>query len=193
MIREKKVRVRLDREERECTGTISYFSPYLMKKRRESELPGHDRAVMLELKSFYISSILVVGSNVMAEGRGYDHYDSFSALQEQFARHEGRILSCGNCRFFLCSGMARDMSNGSRGYCLQGKLGQNLRPRDIRDIFHYCEYFEFGPQSEREAFRQQWKQSLMERPFDQRPRPEGWTGRLRPVDRGEEPEPPPSP
>jgi hypothetical protein len=170
MIREKQVRVLIDGKE--CTGTISYFSPYLMKKRREAELPGRDRGILLELKSFDIASILVVKDTVLAEGRGYDHYASFVSLQEQIDKLGARILACGNCRYFLFSGMARDMSNGSRGYCLHGRLGQNLRPRDIREIFHSCAYFDHGPGEEREAFRVAWKQSLMERPMDQRPRPD---------------------
>jgi len=169
MIREKQVRIRQGEEE--FGGTISYFSPYLMKKRREAELSGHDRKLFfLELKSFDIASILVVKKQVLAEGRGYDHYDSFRNLQDDLGPSQAVIQSCGNCRFFLFSGMARDMSNGSRGYCLHGKLGQNLRPKDIREIFHTCAYFEYGPKEEREAFRQQWKTSLMERPLSQRPR-----------------------
>jgi hypothetical protein len=170
MIREKQVRIRKDDEE--VSGTISYFSPYLMKKRREAELSGHDRRLFfLELKSFDIASILMVKSEVLAEGRGYDHYDSFRSLQDDLAGAKAVILSCANCRYFLFSGMARDMSNGSRGYCLHGKLGQNLRPKDIREIFHSCAYFEYGPKDEREAFRQRWKTSLMERPLSERPRP----------------------
>ncbi len=169
MIREKQVRIR--QGEDEISGTISYFSPYLMKKRREAELPGHDRLLLLELKSFDISSILMVKKTVMAEGRGYDHYDSFRCLQSELADMDSVILACGNCQYFLFSGMARDMSNGSRGYCLHGKLGQNLRPKDIREIFHCCAYFEYGPKEEREAFRRRWKTSLIERPLNERPRP----------------------
>ena len=169
MIREKKVRI--NQEDREYTGTLSYFSPYLMKKRREAELPGHNHELLLELKSFDIASLLVVKGDVMAEGRGYDHYDSFQCLQGQMSEQSAVIQACGNCQFFLFSGMARDMSNGSRGYCLHGRLGQNLRPRDIREIFHVCEHFEFGPKDEREAFRQRWKTSLMARPMSERPRP----------------------
>lgn len=167
MIREKMVRVRQGDEE--FTGTISYFSPYLMKKRREAELPGHDQQLLLELKSFDIASLLVVKNAVFAEGRGYDHYDSFQCLQDQLASQRAVIQACGNCRYFLFSGMARDMSNGSRGYCLHGRLGQNLRPRDIRELFHVCEYFDFGPEDEREAFRREWKHSLMARPMSERP------------------------
>ena len=189
MIREKKVRIQRDDEE--FTGTISYFSPYLMKKRREAELPGHNRKLLLELKSFDIASTLVAKSTVLAEGRGYDHYDSFHCLQSQLSESGTVIQACGNCRFFLFSGMARDMSNGSRGYCLHGRLGQNLRPKDIREIFHCCEYFEFGPKDEREAFRRRWKISLMERPLDERPRPgaQDVTG----GDRRDDSEAPPSP
>jgi len=168
MIREKLVRVR--KKGQEFTGTLSYFSPFLMKKRREAELPGRGGELFLELKSFDIASLLMVRSEVLAEGRGYDHYDSFQCLQAQLDEQGAEILSCGNCQYFLFSGMARDMSNGSRGYCLHGRLGQNLRPRDIREIFHYCEYFEYGPKDEREAFRQRWRTSLMARPMDQRPR-----------------------
>jgi len=171
MIREKQVRIRKGDEE--FTGTISYFSPFLMKKRREAELAGHDRRLfLLELKSFDIASILVVKKQVLAEGRGYDHYDSFRCLQEDLDNSQAIIQACANCRYFLFSGMARDMSNGSRGYCLHGKLGQNLRPKDIREIFHSCAYFDFGPKEEREAFRQRWKTSLMERPMSERPRPD---------------------
>jgi hypothetical protein len=168
MIREKKVRIR--QEDREFTGTISYYSPYLMKKRREAELPGNNHELLLELKSFDISSLMMVKGSVMAEGRGYDHYDSFQRLQEQMDLQDAEIQACGNCRYFLFSGMARDMSNGSRGYCLHGRLGQNLRPKDIREIFHLCEAFEFGPAGEREEFRQRWKTSLMARPMSERPR-----------------------
>lgn len=189
MIREKKVRVQQD--DREFTGTISYFSPYLMKKRREAELPGHNRELFLELKSFDIASLLMVNRNVMAEGRGFDHYDSFQCMQNQLSEMGAVIQACGNCQYFLFSGMARDMSNGSRGYCLYKRLGQNLRPRDIREIFHVCEYFENGPKDEREAFRQRWKTSLMARPLDQRPRPDRPRQDL--PDRPEDPERPASP
>ena len=169
MIREKQVRIQWNGTE--MTGTISYYSPFLMKKRREAEVMGQERMRLMDLKSFDIASILIAKDDVLAEGRGYDHYDSFCGLQEQLGVDDGKILACGNCKFFLFSGMARDMSNGSRGYCLHGKLGQNLRPRDIREIFHTCEYFEFGPRDEREEFRREWKTSLIERPLDQRPRP----------------------
>jgi hypothetical protein len=184
MIREKLVRIRQGGQE--FTGTLSYFSPFLMKKRREAELPGRGGELFLELKSFDISSLLMVKQEVLAEGRGYDHYDSFQCLQAQLDEQGAEILSCGNCQFFLFSGMARDMSNGSRGYCLHGRLGQNLRPRDIREIFHCCEYFEYGPKDEREAFRQRWRTSLMARPLDQRPRPD-----QRYADLPDEPEGPP--
>ena len=109
-------------------------------------------------------------SEVLAEGRGYDHYDSFHCLQSQLEDHDTMILACGNCKYFLFSGMARDMSNGSRGYCLHGRLGQNLRPKDIREIFHLCEEFSFGPKAEREEYRRLWKTSLIERPLSERPR-----------------------
>jgi hypothetical protein len=168
MIREKQVRIHWQGQEQ--TGTISYYSPFLMKKRREAEVKGQEHMRLMDLKSFDIASILIAKEEVLAEGRGYDHYDSFCGLQEQIGTQEGKILACGNCKYFLFSGMARDMSNGSRGYCLHGKLGQNLRPRDIREIFHCCEYFQFGPRDAREEFRRRWKTSLIERPLDQRPR-----------------------
>ncbi|MCP4545726.1 MAG: hypothetical protein GY835_04555 [bacterium] len=168
MIREKKIRINKCGEE--VDGTISYFSPYLMKKRREAELPGNNKQVLLELKSFDIASTLIVDQEVLAEGRGYDHYDSFHCLQSQVEEEDTMILACGNCKFFLFSGMARDMSNGSRGYCLHGRLGQNLRPKDIREIFHCCNEFTFGPKAEREAYRRLWKTSLIERPLSERPR-----------------------
>jgi hypothetical protein len=188
MIREKQVRVLYGSDE--CTGTISYYSPYLMKKRRESELPGRDRQMLLELKSFDIASILLIKNEVLAEGRGFDHYDSFRALQAQIETKSARILACGNCRYFLFSGMARDMSNGSRGYCLHGKEGKNLRPRDIREIFHSCEYFDHGPKKEREQVRKRWKQSLMARPMDQRPRASTVQGEFFAEEHREDPDPP---
>jgi len=161
MIREKNIRVHVKGEEIE--GIVSYYSPYLMKKRREAELPGKGGRVLLELRNFDISSILMVGDRVLAEGEGYDHYASFRELQRQLAKIDGRIQSCANCSYFLFSGMARDMSNGSRGYCLHSKLGKNLIPSDVREIFHYCHHFSYGPDREREDFRLKWKKSLVAR------------------------------
>ena len=190
MIREKQVRIHWQGQEQ--TGTISYYSPFLMKKRREAEVKGQEHMRLMDLKSFDIASILIAKDVVLAEGRGYDHYDSFCGLQEQIGTQSGKILACGNCKYFLFSGMARDMSNGSRGYCLHGKLGQNLRPRDIREIFHSCEYFQFGPRDAREAFRRQWKTSLIERPLDQRPRPGKQGEGLLPSDLFDDRDSPPS-
>ncbi|MDP6418901.1 MAG: hypothetical protein QF492_05640 [Candidatus Krumholzibacteria bacterium] len=161
MIREKPVRLKLRGEEMD--GRISYYSPYLMKKRREAELPGSKGQVLLELKNFDISSLLMIGEKVLAEGSGFDHYASLRALQDQLSLDEGCILACGNCQYFLFSGMARDMSNGSRGYCLHGKLGKNLRPGDICEIFYNCHHFSYGPGEEREEFRLKWKKSLVAR------------------------------
>jgi len=170
MIREKKVRVQLGGEE--IQGTVSYYSPYLMKKRREAELPGKGGRVLLELRNFDIASILMVGDRVLAEGEGYDHYASFRELQSQLDRDGGRIQACANCAYFLFSGMARDMSNGSRGYCLHGKEGKNLKPSDVREIFHYCHHFSYGPGSERDEFRLKWKKSLVARNLEQAARGE---------------------
>ncbi len=156
----------------EIEGTVSYFSPYLMKKRREAELPGKGGRVLLELSNFDISSILIVDGKVMAEGEGYDHYASFRELQKQLVKRDGRIQSCANCSYFLFSGMARDMSNGSRGYCLHSKLGQNLKPTDVREIFHYCHHFSYGPDREREEFRLKWKKSLIARNLERAARGE---------------------
>lgn len=182
MIREKNIRVHVKGEEIE--GIVSYYSPYLMKKRREAELPGKGGRVLLELRNFDISSILMVGDRVLAEGEGYDHYASFRELQRQLAKIDGRIQSCANCSYFLFSGMARDMSNGSRGYCLHGKLGQNLRPGDIREIFHYCHHFSYGPEQEREAHRRKWRKSLVARNREQVARGEKKApGASRPLDR----------
>ena len=189
MIREKRVKVSAKGEEIE--GTISYYSPYLMKKRREAELPGNRGQVLLELKNFDISSILMVGEEVLAEGEGFDHYASFRELQRQLEAKEAFIQSCGNCRFFLFSGMARDMSNGSRGYCLHGKLGQNLRPGDIREIFHFCHHFSYGPDLEREAHRRKWRKSLVARNREQVARGEKKApGAQHPFDRPGEADPP---
>ncbi len=192
MIREKMVRVDLAGEEIE--GTVSYYSPYLMKKRREAELPGKGGRVLLELSNFDISSILMVDGMVLAEGEGYDHYASFRELQKQLAKGKGRIHSCANCSYFLFSGMARDMSNGSRGYCLHSKLGKNLKPSDVREIFHYCHHFSYGPDGEREAFRLKWKKSLIARNLEQAARGEkklpGMTFPLETPENPESPSPP---
>lgn len=192
MIREKKVRIQLGGEE--IMGIVSYYSPYLMKKRREAELPGKGGRVLLELSNFDISSILMVGERVLAEGEGYDHYASFRELQSQLDKSGGRIHSCANCSYFLFSGMARDMSNGSRGYCLHGKLGKNLKPSDVREIFHYCHHFSYGPDRERDAFRLKWRKSLVARNLEQAARGEkrlpGLDFPLNPPQNSKNPRPP---
>jgi len=189
MIREKIVRILLQGEELE--GTVSYYSPYLMKKRREAELPGKGGRVLLELKNFNISSILMLRDRVMAEAEGYDHYASFRELQHQLDKVEGRIQACANCSYFLFSGMARDMSNGSRGYCLHGKLGINLKPADVREIFQYCHHFSYGPGKERDDFRLKWKKSLVARNLEQAARGEKRLPGIEfPLKAPESPEPP---
>jgi len=189
MIREKKIRVRLAGEE--IVGTVSYYSPYLMKKRREAELPGKGGRVLLELSNFDIASILTVKDKVLAEGEGYDHYASFRELQRQLDASGGTLLSCANCSYFLFSGMARDMSNGSRGYCLHSKLGRNLKPSDVREIFQYCHHFSYGPGREREAFRLKWKKSLIARNIERAARGEKkLPGLALPLERSKNPETP---
>ena len=42
----------------------------------------------------------------------------------------------------------------------------------MREIFHYCHHFSYGPEREREEFRLKWKKSLVARNLEQAARGE---------------------
>jgi hypothetical protein len=80
------------------------------------------------------------------EGRGEDFYLAFEDLQNQLFDRNITLCCCGNCRFFQLTGLSRQMSSGTAGYCLVYMEKYGRSPSDSVAIFDYCDRFEYGPQ-----------------------------------------------
>ncbi len=82
----------------------------------------------------------------IATFRGEEFPFLMGGLDEPFQvlnnlRPDGFVIeACATCRFFRFSGLTRDWSNGSVGYCQHPNLGSEV-PRV--SVFHYCSDYSF--------------------------------------------------
>lgn len=77
---------------------------------------------------------LFVDADLFADGRS-DGHATLQKLGARLASSGRRLVGCGSCGRFQFSGMSRDMSGGSVGYCL--RVGHRNR-RGTVEIQHRC-------------------------------------------------------
>ena len=82
------------------------------------------------------------GQEFRVEMGGGEEHEPYRTLNE--LHRDGFVVeACATCKYFQFSGMSRDMSSGSRGYCRHSSHGGETNTLGVVSVTYYCKWYTF--------------------------------------------------
>lgn len=92
--------------------------------------------------------------------------EQLAALLKLLADRGFHAYGCFNCRYFSSKGGAEEATEGTAGYCLESKFGQNVTMGDLVATVFSCDAYRLGTEDERKTEHLRWTDSIRDRKFN---------------------------